>query len=1003
MLEIRALGNLKIQKNGELLDDFGSNKAEAVLAYLAMEGGRHSRMKLAAMFWPESSEQKALASLRVVLSSLRKNAGEYLDISREIVRLKPKADITLDVHDFETKIAKGQLLQALDLYQGDFLEGLYIQDSNEFENWCRWEQERLHLLLINAFQSTIIAEFARGNHKEGQHLAFQLLKIDPLNEFAHRHYMIALALNGNRTDAMKHYQHYSQVIMEELGLEPSDDMENIKRLISQGDPGTLSQQMLSRNNLPYLQTSFIGREQESAHSVKHLKDKNCRLLTLVGPGGVGKTRLALNIARKVLHLFPDGVFFIQLEGVPSPDFLIPAIAESVQFGFDQHTLIWDSKDQLINFFNQQSVLLILDGFEHLADESEFLSELLGRTAHLKLLVTSRQNLNLECEWPQPVSGLPVPDHWEATAEPESSSLSLFFERAQKTNPTLKQSEEEIRAAIRICQLVEGFPLAVELAASWTSLLSCKEIEEEMEKSFNFLTSQMHDVSDKHLSLKAAFNYSWRMLDQNQKDVLARLSVFRGGFTRQAAKQVADSDFRLLSELLNKSLVYRTSDGRIDMHNVILSFTGEKLKEKPEIADETHDRHSRYFITWLQENETNLLDENMTKTRADFRPEIENLRAAANWAVLNWDTDSALEAVRTHFAFYLVHGWYDGVTAFDQLAAQILTHGNGLPLKNPAYLSCRAHQGWFCCNLSLIEDAEKVSQECLQAVKALDMQRELALCMNNLGVSAGFRGDFERSKEFLEKAIALGREHPFSAFPSYHLWLGYVHFLLGEYEEGLQCFQESYSLFIKDGNIWASSFALSKMGLAADGLGEHAAAMKYFQEAFKIFLDTGDVTGQAYSLSRMSIGAYFLEDYENSIDLGNQALELFRNINHMWGICSSLGHLGFSHLGLGREKEAQAIFYDLLEQASEAEMAPLCLYALAGIACSHIIEGNEKEGYPLMQYVQSHHRMPALYSDVAKDFLRRHDLMMPKRKKSEFQGQPLSKVIEKVFVHKDFLR
>lgn len=246
-----------ILKDGILLDNFGSSKAEAALAYLALEGGQQSRVRLAALFWPESPEQKALASLRVMLSSLRKNVGEYLEITREIVKIKSDVEIFLDVQEFEKRIAKGHLPQALELYQGDFLEGLYIQDSSEFENWRRWEHERLHLLLIGAFQATLSSELAQGNYRTGQSLASDLLKIDPVNEFALSHYIISLALDGKRIDALKYYKHYSEILMDEFGLEPSAETEKLKHIIVEGDPEILSQQIMPKNNLPHMQTSFI--------------------------------------------------------------------------------------------------------------------------------------------------------------------------------------------------------------------------------------------------------------------------------------------------------------------------------------------------------------------------------------------------------------------------------------------------------------------------------------------------------------------------------------------------------------------------------------------------------------------------------------------------------------------------------------------------------------------------------------------------------------------------
>jgi len=995
MLEIKTLGHLTIKKNGEILKLSGSSKAEAILAFVALEGGQQSRAGLAAMFWPESSENNASASLRVALSLLRKNVGEYVEITRETVKIRQGVVVTTDVQAFEEQIIRGNLSQALELYKGDLFEGLHILDCNEFENWRRWEQERLNLLLVNALQTVISNELAQGNYKRGQYLTSELLRIDPINEVALRQNMIAFALDGKRTDALKHYKHFSEILMDELGIKPSAETEEIKRVIVQGNVEDLPEQIIPKNNLPFIKTNFIGRENETEQSIELLKNENCRLLTLKGPGGVGKTRLALNIARKILGTFADGVFFISLEKVPSPDFLIPAIAEVIEFSFDQITLQWEARDQLINFLSDRSTLLILDGYEHLMGGSPFLSELLQRTAHVKLLVTSRQKVNIVGEWVRSISGLPVPDHWERTDRNGNSSIDLFFERARQTNPKINLSGEELDSALFICRLVEGFPLAIELAASWTAFLDCSKIAKEINNSFNFLTSQMLDVPEKHRSLKAAFNYSWQMLENDQREMLEKLSVFHGGFTHQAARQIAGVNWINLTDLLNKSLVHRTSDGRIGIHKVILNFIEEKVKEKHEISDKIGEKHSRYYLNILYEKEKDLSNENITVAREEIRPEIENLRAAVNWAVLKWTPDAALEAVRSYFSFYLVHGWYDAVIAFQQLADVILEHGDDSPLENPAYLSCRAHQGWFLSNLSMIEECERISKECLQPIIDHDLKRELAIIFHNLGVSAEFKGNYELSKDLLERSIKLGENHPFVAFPSFHLWLGYVHFLLGDYEEGMRCFKTSYSLFSKEDNTWASSFALSKMGLAADGLGEHATAMKYFREAYDIFMATGDVTGQAYSLSRMSIGAYFLEDYGEAIDFGEQALNLFKGINHHWGICASLGHLGFAHLGLGKIQEAQTIFYDALVLASGSELAPLSLYALAGLACILLMEGKNKEGLELFQYTQFHPRIPALYVDVAKHFLQNQRRSGLIEKKSSDDFMPLTNVIANI--------
>jgi predicted ATPase/DNA-binding SARP family transcriptional activator len=995
MLEIRALGNLTIKKNGDILKCFGSSKAEAILVYLAMEGGRQSRAGLAALLWPESSNKNALASLRVVLSSLRKYVGDYIEITRDIAAIKKGAEVYLDVHEFEELIARGNLSQALALFTGDLLAGISIQDSNEFEHWRLWEQERLRNLAISALQVAISTEMAYGNYDGGQELASELLKHDPLNEIAHQQYMVALALDGKRTDALKRYMQCRDILMEELELEPSAETERLKDLITQGDIVALAQHAKPKHNLPNPKTSFIGREKEITQIVNLLGDEKCRLLTLIGPGGVGKTRLALNAARRALGLFPDGVFFVPLEGVASPDFLIPAIAESLQFRFDHLVHQSDSGNQLNDFLSNRSVLLIFDGYEHLIEGNALLSEMLQSTANLKLLITSRQKLIIQGEWVHQVTGLPAPDKSGSVEQGRVNSLDLFIERARQANSSLTLTEEELNSALQICQLVEGFPLGIELAAAWTAVLSCAEIAEEIEKSYDFLTSPMQDISERHRSLRATFNYSWQMLSKDQQELLAKLSVFRSGFTRQTAGRIADADLINLTTFLNKSLLQRLTTGRINMHRSICHFTEEKLKESPDIWKEINAKHSSYFIEFLQERECDLDDEKMVAVREEVRQEIENLRAALNWAVLHWDRDAALAAVRAYFSFYLVHGWHEGVIAFERLASFIRTKNEEIPLDDPVYLSCLAHQAWFYSNLGMVEESEKISSGCLIALQERDMAREMSFCLHNLGVNAEFRGEYELSRKLLERAITLGKEAPSVAFPSYYLWLGYVYFLLGEYDEGMRSFKTSYALFTENGNTWAASFALSKMGLAADGLGEHAAAMKYFDEAYQIFLETGDITGQGYSLSRMSIGAYYLEDYQEAVAFGEQAFALFKETGHRWGMCTSLCRLGFAYLGKGEIQKANMNFDSALKQALDSQLVPLSLYALAGIASVLVLEGEFKKGWELFNYVQSHPKTPALYIDVARRWFQNAKKGFSQRKGAEDERAPLAEIVEGV--------
>jgi tetratricopeptide (TPR) repeat protein len=334
-----------------------------------------------------------------------------------------------------------------------------------------------------------------------------------------------------------------------------------------------------------------------------------------------------------------------------------------------------------------------------------------------------------------------------------------------------------------------------------------------------------------------------------------------------------------------------------------------------------------------------------------------------------------------------------VITFDQLAASIANNRENQVLEDPAFLSCRVYQAWFCSNLGMVEESEAISKTCLEPLHGLDMVRERAICLHNLGLNAEFQGDYERSRKLLEEAIELGKMDPFVALPSFYLWLGYVYFLVGEYGKGMHSFRTSYESFMERGNTWGASFALSKMGLAADGLGKHAAAMTYFQEANKIFIKTGDLTGQGYSLSRMSIGAYFLDDYKEGIHYGEQALEQFKNIGHRWGMCVSLCHLGFCNLGMGQKLEAQTLFYEALQKAVDGQFAPLSLYALAGIASTLVLTNKSPKGVAFFQFVQSHPKTPALYVEVAKRWFHGQEETLSKGKRRMATDPTLDEMVQ----------
>src|SRR5438128_7075965 len=381
-------------------------------------------------------------------------------------------------------------------------------------------------------------------------------------------------------------------------------------------------------NLPLPRTSFVGRASELEAIDRLLEDPGCRLLTLVGPGGAGKTRLALEAAARRVDRYPHGVHFVPLASVASPEFLAPALAESIQFAVDAVHSGFSAQDQLLDYLSERSTMLVLDNFEHLVDGAGFLSQIIERAPHVELLTTSRERLNVQSEWVFDVEGLGLAENGNGSA----SAVHLFGVRAAQVVPGFALDDAGYAQALRICRLVDGMPLGIELAASWASVLSCAEIADEIEGNIDFLATSMRDVPERHRSLRAAIDQSWRLLTDEQRSAFSRLSVFRGSFDRSAAVAVTGADVRLLHELVAKSLLRRPDFGRFELHELLRQYAAEQLRLAPAEESDARERHAHHYAARLRDRETALMGPELAAARDELRGELDNLRAAVEWAL-----------------------------------------------------------------------------------------------------------------------------------------------------------------------------------------------------------------------------------------------------------------------------------------------------------------------------------------------------------------------------------
>jgi predicted ATPase/class 3 adenylate cyclase len=748
--------------------------------------------------------------------------------------------------------------------------------------------------------------------------------------------------------------------------------ERLYQLTAQGLPSefpplrTLNNQ---RNNLPTQLTSFVGRENELSEIEALIDNPECRLLTLVGPGGIGKTRLALQIAAHHAQEYPDGTYFVPLAQLSSADFLVSTVAEALKFEFDWYSSNLDPKSQLLDYLGGQSVFLVMDNFEHILEGVSIIPEILKYSKNTQLIVTSRERLNLNGEWTYDVEGMSYPENGGHAGEDDHSAIKLFYDRAQQVDAGFELNDESKDQIGKICKLVDGMPLGIELAAVWISVLSPREIAEEIEGNLDFLASSRRDLDEKHRSMHAAFEYSWKLLSEAERSAFSRLSVFRGGFQRGAAKQVAGVNLRMLSDFVDKSLLKRSEDARYQVHELLRQYAREKLKGDPQGLEKSKEQHSRYYVDFLVERRFEIMGENLVEIREEIRREMENVRSAVKWAIKVWDKDRAREVLTAYFDFLIVQGWHEARDTFIYLADFIKKEREDPdyldPERDPVYLFTKASESRLHIILGAGDDAEEIVNETLPAIRENGDNLGLASVLFSHASVLSMKGQFREAIPIFDEALAMGRDCDADVFNAVCLiYSGWNFFRMGDYDRAQVDFDESYRILDDQGNQWGKAYALSKLGLVSDGMKDFKLSLKLHTEAREIFSSYGDKAGMAYTTSRLSMGAFGLGDYEWAKELGLEGFEWFQEIGHRWGMTASLCRMGFAELKLGEVDEARANFYEGLERALEIEYIPLALYAISGVASVLVEKGEQTRAMELFEFFQNHPSTHPLWKEFA---------------------------------------
>lgn len=898
--ELCLLGPLRLGHEGERIRGLRSRKAIAILAYVAAQEKPLPRTHLVDRFWPADSAERGYANLRWALNHLTSLLPGCLTISRHSVTWGKT--LACDLHRFSHHLRQqtiADLAAAVDLYDGELMAGFVLDGCPDFELWLTTERERRLQQVVQAL-CTLCKQYSRqADYQTALQYAQHWLALTPWAEEAHRQVIYLLAVSGQRSAALHQYAACRQVLAAELGVEPAAETTALyEQIRTQGSPSL--EQMTSRHetrdrltlwhlvspspslpvpsapphNLPRQLTPFVGRTAELAQIGELLANPTCAWLTLLGPGGIGKTRLALAAASRHLAQFTDGVYFVALASSTAVELLPATIAQALGLAL----MPGEVRLQLLNYLGNRHLLLVLDNFEHLLDGIELIEWLIQQAPGVKVLVTSRQRLHHQAEWVVEVGGLetPLPDvGGSATGEMAAySAVQLFMQWAQRAHTGFTLTSANDAQIGQICRAVEGMPLGIQLAASWVRALPLATIVEEISHNLDLETPDPHGLPDRHRTLRAVIDSSWQRLAAPEQALLARLSIFRGSADWAAAAQVAGATPLLLTRLVDRSLLAMNTAGRIMLHELVRQFAAEQLQAM-NLADETGAAHSRYYAALLAQQTGALISDQTQLILQQWDTELDNIRAAWQWAVQRCEATVICQMAEPLNLYYDYRTLLqEGRQRFQQ-AAETLQAAEPTPANEMARGMVLARYGLLLWRYGELALAEQVLQESRMLAKRHGVLAEEAYASYLLGYYyIGIRS--AEAMAYLQRALALAEAHTEHKLTVKVLYaLGWYYLNTEQIETGIATLQRSLQLARALGDLRSVAHVLCYLGNGYFAAKEYAQAQQCQQAGLSLFQTLGIQWGVAQAQYGLLHVAYAQGDYAESRQLCERTIPLYQ--------------------------------------------------------------------------------------------------------------------------------
>ncbi len=947
----------------------------ALLVYLAMEPRAHQREALMTLLWGGKNPRVARTSLRQSLYRLRQSLPSddsdtpYLHVSPQSVALNPECLKRLDVHQFTTLLDRWEahahnalatcseclaaLRQAVALYRGDFLSGFSLDSSSMFEEWVVLQRERFHYRYLEALYVLTEAYLYRGEYQRARQYAWKQVSLEPWREEAHRQLMEIMARSGHRQEALAQYQTCCNVLQREFNLPPSRETTALYERIR-----SISHE--PHHNLPSPLTSFVGRANELAELNALLAHPDARLITIVGFGGEGKTRLALQAAQHNRQMFFGGVTFVPLADIEAKDGLIPVLGEALGLRFRQGE---GELEQITNYLAGKETLLLFDSFERFVQHSEVLHTILTRAPRVKILVTSQVALQLSGEWLFPLSGLA----WQAQDEGRSTpdAVRLFLQRARQANPLYSEAPADRARIAEVCAMLNGNPLAIELAATSLALESLEQLARSLSKTLENLRGQWTDIPPRQRSLTAMLDYAWQLLREEEQHTMKRLSVFRGGFCLQAAREVAQTAPFVLASLAQKSLIQREDDDRFNLHPLIQEFAAKQLVASAVEAEAARKQHARFFARLLETLEPLLHGSKRQEAYSQIRVDFENILAAWRRAVCQRDFTVVDAMTDVLYRYHLLRGWFqEGVSLFASALEQVHT-SQGQTDANTTVLAGRlqARYGMLLYYLGRHDESQAQLEASLSLLR--HKGRDAAFALNSLGILASTRGEYDRGQRFFNECL----EHyqvenvPWAAAVALNN-LGILARIQGEYKRAEQLSKESLSLArkVKDPDVLAK--ALQNLGNVSICQQDWPAARSYYQQSLDLWRQLDERWSMALALGNLGELCLHTKEYEQAIRYLEESLALRKEMGDRWGIAATLKGLGLVERIREDYSLSETYLAEAVQTAMEIPSHPLALDILLEFAALWVKRGEKQRGLEALAFVMCHPACEAHVHDQA---------------------------------------